>query len=447
VPGSTYIKYWRKSKKANIGTYIYDRNKSVVEKWKKGTSKPSAPEKKEKETPFADIFWSSQTNLRSFYKSILVMEQLSSILPSGIIQSVHEYTKKHGNLISETNNYLMYELPEAREPDIDAMSSDFGSFAESQQPIMRIFIIGLISTYDAFIYELLQLIYRVIPEKAAEIQSDFKFSEVIKHGSIEDFRTHVIGDFAENVLRDSHNDQFKRLEKILAVKTLTEFKNYPEFIEICLRRNIFAHNDGVVNQEYLDKLDAVGYLGKKPTKGHKVEANRAYILRAIDVVQETVFKLSVVAWRKIGKNDGDLESLTNEAAYRLIFDKRYRLAANLLRFMVEEQKAKVSDQYKKMMTVNWANAARLNEDKNYKNILDKEDWSASSDKYKFCVATLLEKYTDVYDLMDSVVESKAVSKMDLVQWPVFSELRKQKEFKDRFLKKFGEPVSDLMIHA
>jgi hypothetical protein len=95
-----------------------------------------------------------------------------------------------------------------------------------------------------------------------------------------------------------------------------------------------------------------------------------------------------------------------------------------------------------MMVVNLASAHRhLNDTDRTNATLDREDWSASANEFKNCVAALKGDTGKVVELFPAVVESKSVESAEFRRWPVFDFVRTEPKFQEAFEAAFGEPLS------
>jgi hypothetical protein len=96
---------------------------------------------------------------------------------------------------------------------------------------------------------------------------------------------------------------------------------------------------------------------------------------------------------------------------------------------------------KKMMLVNWANAhKKMGDAQKAKEILESADWSAVSDNFRISVEAVLGEVSKVIDLMERVVKSSQLTKVDFREWPVFDWVRKDDAFRAEFERLFLEPI-------
>ena len=75
---------------------------------------------------------------------------------------------------------------------------------------------------------------------------------------------------------------------------------------------------------------------------------------------------------------------------------------------------------------------------NKKEILDKKDWSASSDDFKLAYAVLTDDFEKAYEIMIKIGDNGEVDKSDYKQWPLFNKIRKEVKFKETYQTIFKE---------
>ena len=188
-------------------------------------------------------------------------------------------------------------------------------------------------------------------------------------------------------MRSSLFDQMVWVEQKLGIKLREGNVLWPRMIELSERRNLLTHTSGVVSSEYIQNCGKAGCDIENVKIGDKLGVESPYLRQGIDLVLEFGIKLSQVVWRKMlpGDLDGAVDEF-NRVAFDLIVHSRFDLAARLLKFGLEEMKKHGKEFARKQMVVNYANAVKLGGNKDAAiEILDKEDWSATNDKYRICV--------------------------------------------------------------
>ncbi len=306
----------------------------------------------------------------------------------------------------------------------------------------EVMIIGLISSYDAFLSRLLHVVIGRHPEIVLTGDKNIKLSELSTFASIDEVRTSLIDREIESVIRLSHHEQFDWMEKRFSVRLREQLDVWPEFVELCERRNLFTHTGGIVSKQYLDICCDHKCNTGSIRMGDKIAVNPAYFANAVKIVYEIGAKLCHVLWRKIAPDERERADIRlNEVGYNLIYTRAYKIAEPLLRFGVDVLKTHANDEVRRMMVVNLANTQRLQGKKEEAaKILDKEDWSACSELFKVCVAAVKEDIGVVVKLMEKIGVNGSPDKQDYRTWPVFRRIRTDERFMTTFEKLFRETV-------
>lgn len=109
------------------------------------------------------------------------------------------------------------------------------------------FIVSFVSQYDAYLGNLIRQIFITKPDILNSSEKSLQFSDLVTFKSIEEATESIIEKEIETVLRESHFNQFQWLEKKLNMKLRADLPNFPDFIEITERRNLFTHCNGIVD--------------------------------------------------------------------------------------------------------------------------------------------------------------------------------------------------------
>ena len=84
----------------------------------------------------------------------------------------------------------------------------------------------------------------------------------------------VVDDTIETLFRDSHTKHFEWIESSLDIKSLKKFEQWPNFIELTERRNLFVHSDGIVckspksRTENPSRVNTFATLTKRSSNGN-----------------------------------------------------------------------------------------------------------------------------------------------------------------------------------
>ena len=317
------------------------------------------------------------------------------------------------------------------------------AFARGNSYIPKVMIVGLVSAYDHFLSRLLSTMFSVKSEIIFTSDKKISFSDLKLYKSIDEARDAIINKEVEAIIRESHHEQFKIIENRLQLELRKDLNVWPDFVELCERRNLFSHTGGVVSAQYLSVCRAHGCKIESVAEGDLLHAKPQYFENAVRTVFEVGAKLAYVIWRKTDREKSDQADYDlNELCFTLIMKKQYKLATSILKFCSYVTKKSGSDNLHKMITVNLANALRLDGHKEASHdILKKEDWTATNDKFQSCVASILGDTERVISVMKQPGGSEIVSAEEYRTWPVFRITRDDTKFKAAFKEVFGEDIS------
>ena len=355
---------------------------------------------------------------------------------------VREYVKVWGKLTDKSQEHELYEIPNSQLVEIHRRISMYRSVAEGVLDLAPMFLVALVASYETFFGNLIRVILLARPEIISSSDRNLSFRDLVEVGSIESARERIIEREIDEVMRSSLSDQHGWIEQKLVLKIKDGNVLWPGLVEMLERRNLITHTDGVVSSQYLQAAKKFGFEAADVKLGDRLDVQGAYLREKIDLVLEFGIKLIQVVWRKIlplqlDSAVGDL----NHVAYELIVDRRFKLAANLLKFGLDEMKKHGTEAARKQMVVNYANAVKMGGDKEAAvKILDKEDWTATNDKYRICVHSVRDEVSDAVKLMKSVADAGLIDASEFRQWPVFETMRAESSFAAEFEKVFGEKL-------
>jgi hypothetical protein len=342
----------------------------------------------------------------------------------------------------EKGEFELYRVEIGQMTAISQKLDESKAIVSGINSIPNLFLIGLVSAYDAFLSQLIRCLFVSRPELLPSSDRNISFKDLVEIGSIEAARERMIEKEVESIIRDSHHQQIIWLEKKISVDLRKGLNLWPEFIELCERINLLSHTDGIVSSQYLTVCKEHGVDIKDLKIGNHLKVNQKYYERAVSVIFELGIKLNQVLWRKFVPNQlTDAADELNELSYRLIVKRRYREAINFLRFGLYEMKKYGEEATRKRMVVNLANAEKLAGNKEEsERILADEDWSAATDSFTLCVAAVRDDVKTVVRLMKSVVIAGHMEPSDFQDWAVFQSVRSEPEFIETFEREFGEKI-------
>lgn len=380
----------------------------------------------------------------SMYRdSVISTIKISPMVTSMMISSqLGRYAERRGEKIEHlsSDGLEVYKLPPHSFSSVMRKNEEAEAAVSGAKHLPQIATIGIVSAYDAFLSDLLRVIFDVKPELIFTSEREIKFSELITFGSIDAAKESVISDEIEGVLRKSHHEQFTWMEKKFSVPLREGLAVWPEFIELCERRNLITHTGGIVSEQYLKNCKEHGFK-TTARAGDRLSVDISYLARSVEIVAELGFKLIHTMWRKFLEKEREVaDGALTDCGMNLIKIRQYKTAERIMEFGVNQKKHH-SDRVRRMMVVNLANAVKLGgrlEDA--KAILGKNDWSATSPQFQICVAAVNDDHDRVCELLRLGPETIDITATDFRDWPVFRSTRKIEKVLEVFREVFGEPL-------
>lgn len=310
------------------------------------------------------------------------------------------------------------------------------------------YLVSLVSLYDLFLAGIVRLIYRIAPDKLKESNKSFTYKDLCEYKSVQEVKVLIVDETIESLLRESHVKQFDWLEKRLDISTLKKFDEWPDFVELTERRNLFVHSDGVVSQQYLDECQKQkAKLEDGVVKGSQLEVSKDYFEKAYRILYIVGIKLTQMLAHTIYKEQypddtSSIDGVLITNVYDLITEELYDVAISVSKFAHENKHFAHNANDKCYILLNFAQAYKWagHADK-CKELLDKEDCTVWKDELLIPKLTLENRFDEVYVKMRSVGSgSEILTPENYRQWPIFKEIRKEPEFAKVFQEIFDEDL-------
>lgn len=311
------------------------------------------------------------------------------------------------------------------------------------------YLISMVSLYDQFYAGLVRLIYRIEPEKLKESQKPFYYRDLCDFTSVQEVKVQIIEETIDKKMRESHVEQIEWLAGAMDLKTLKKFHEWPAFVELTERRNLFVHSDGVVSQQYIDVCKSENALLKGVSKGQQLTVDREYFEYAYKILYIVGIKLTQMlahtVYDKQYPNDyASIDSILISNVYELIAEGLYDVAISVSAFVHDDDylSSKHTAHDKCYILLNYAQAYKWNgQPEKCMKLLEEADCTTWRDELLIPKFTLEEKYDLVYEKMRAMGDtSNVLTPENYRQWPIFKELRKEAEFAVVFKEVFGEDL-------
>jgi hypothetical protein len=380
--------------------------------------------------------------------SQFLRRELSAMLSFSFSGMAEKFLKINANQVGNKRKlYSWHVLSDRKLGEFTGLLDRRAETTQFAASLPAMLIPALVAHFDTFILRTLNDILKHKPEIAKSIQKTITAQELLEFPNIEVARAALIDKDLDSLMRDSHDKHLKWISDKIGVEIQPEKDLAKIFFELCERRNILTHNDGIVNSTYLNncrrhKIDVTDL-----SEGDKLDTDATYFSQAINCIIEMATKISQVTWRRLAKQEIELsDNAINKLCYELIRRKRYKLAINIFDFCRKDIKKWSSDTEKLQNIINHANALRLSENTiSATKILNTEDWSSRALNFQMCAKAIEADYDGCTELLLKHGDAIGIHRIDYAEWPVFIGLRDHTAFLSAFEKVFRESLIDEII--
>ncbi len=372
---------------------------------------------------------------------IVITQSMRNVFQDMLIKTeILDRFAKDGEIVEDCDEWVIFSSKNSPRDWFVPAREKLDRNALGLSALPQSVFMGMIATFDSSTSETVRALLGIKSERFESGAKTVLLSDVINAKSIQEIIDKVVDDELYLFSRGSHEEQVKFIESNFHIEIIKDWKRWPDFIEIFERRNLVAHGETKFTSRYADICTKARHKGAQELIGKEVHLRPPYLFQCLDILLEFSLLLTFTFWRKHLKNEEQAAfSAINEIIYKLIEHHRYQVAIRVSELVLTLKNVQVTDVIRRMLTVNLASAYSHIEDQIACNrVLDGLDWSASSDDFKICVASLRKDVDEVIELIPSVVASGKITQFALKRWPVFDGVRSD----DRFAKTYNDMFDD-----
>lgn len=375
-----------------------------------------------------------------------IQECASEYIP----EAAQKYNEKADELFHEYENIIStLETVESKENKVVSEKALRKAFRKIKRHIgsspvetlEKSLFVSLFSSFDKFIGDLVEVLFRKEPKLYLNINKEIKISDVLEYNSIEELRQSFLDKEIEAIRRKSYQEQFKSLENQFKI-TLTKFKQWPSFIEKSQRRNLFTHCDGIVSKQYIDICKEVGYkFESEKNIGEQLEVGTEYLFHSCMIVAQVGIMLGQTLWRKVVNNEIEkADRHLNEKIFDFLHEEEWLNAITIGNF-AQNLRNNSTESMERMFLINHAIALNaIDKKKEAKSLLDKKDWSATLLDFKLAYTVINYEYDEAQEIMSKIGKvGELVIEIAYHDWPLFREFRESEQFLSGYESVYGYP--------
>lgn len=365
------------------------------------------------------------------------------------ISALNAYNKFiNSYLVQDENGNKSSVIPNEKLREFHKLRKKMNRAEKASELIPPTYIISLVSLFDSFLAGLVRCVYNLKQDLLLESQQSFTYREIVKYDTTREVKKLIIDNTIDKLFRDSHKEQIQWFEKAFEVNTLKKFAGWGDFIELTERRNLFVHADGIVSGQYIEECTRNDYKLENINIGRKLKADNEYFEKSFRLLYEMAIMLTQILINKLylGREKFSTDTSVRDNifinnVYELICEEHFDIAINVSKFAIGDA-FKRNNKDKTFIELNLSQAYKWSgKEKECKAILQNLDTSAMNIDLQIPKKVLEEEYDEVYSMMKDLGKgSKILTKEAYREWPIFRDIRKQKEFEDTFEIIFGEKL-------
>ncbi len=293
--------------------------------------------------------------------------------------------------------------------------------------VYRNSLISLMMYFENLVSGIIKMRLKLFPDSFNPHDKTIKYSELIEFESLSDALEFLIDNEVVKIMYGGFKDWLLYLKKsgvqTNKMDSLTEAIN-----EAHNRRNLFVHNDGIINSIYLKKVHTEYTVGLE--KGKSIKITNDYIKDVIEKVKKYGAILLLNAWRAYQGSEKEerLESC-ERLAYSIMKKGEWDLAKAIYEFIYEELNT-YGDKTRTQINI-WLCKKELGYFKNVQEEIESYDVSGLQTQYHLCIASILEQNDKFFEMLDK--EPNSLEEEYLKDWPVLGYVRTDERMK-RYLK-------------
>ncbi|WP_148630416.1 hypothetical protein [Bacillus sp. E214] len=298
-------------------------------------------------------------------------------------------------------------------------------------------IISLATSFELLVAELIKDF--ALSNKNPNFFNDDKidFKTLTQIGSIDTAKEYLIDKYIESILRGSVTDWLLELSKINNKINITELsKHQPLLVEMFQRRHLLIHNNGIVNNLYLSKVDH--NLTKEMVNGQELDTSKEYIKDRIKVVQEIGLLLIYKYFIAIYKNNST--DIYTEFSHHITARIKTNCQATKKIYEIAMRDKTLNDQSRLYAKINYWLSKKMNLE--FDDIIDDiKSFDVSTLKVEFQMAKylLLDDLDNGFKKLTEFAQSIGDELLfNLLEWPILSLLKDYEPYRQFKSEKIDE---------
>lgn len=345
-----------------------------------------------------------------------------------------DQVKTAGGIKSTKYSHKMDDFVFYFDPSILPSTSSRSGWHNPMYPLnsfLRNQLIGLVTEFELFLSKIFRGYYVNYEGSLENKEVSIKLEDIKKFGDLNDIKEQVIENEIYQLTQGGIEEWKKFLLDKFGIKMTELYPNFDQFKEIFMRRNLFVHNDGIVNKRYLASNKSSIYK-----LGDTAEISEEYIRTSLEVLKIFAISICFMGWHHLMK-EKDKEFLAtslSDIGYDAMKNDEWYVAERVYHHL-----SKYGDEEDKLI-------AKINNILCLKNTQrsDKAEEALGSVNYSMYNAKYIIGFAALKEDIQAFIENAKLSELSagsLLDWPILRGIQNHPDFK-QFLKErmFAETI-------
>jgi hypothetical protein len=351
-----------------------------------------------------DIKYYSETK-EKIISGVSVDSEFSDIKEIGKIQ--------YGiNLDNETFYFDPSILPSSFSPLVSAGALfSYVNFLRTQ-------FVNLITEFELLLSKIAKVYYLGFEGSLDKKEVKIRLEEIKKFASISEIKEHLVESEIFKLTSGGLDEWREFLKEKFGVEFEKVTPDWELFKKYFYQRNLFIHNDGIINEDYIRKS------GRTDIKlGDQISINKRDLSVCLENFLIVGSTIALMTWNKLSpKEKAHISENINDLGYHALMSNHWEFSERLytLLDMYGGEDDKIISKMNKYLCLK--RKGRFNE---IKEELESFNHNTYNPKYSLVVYALLDDCEKAL----STINQADMSLGDLIEWPILEDLRKIDPFK------------------
>lgn len=306
--------------------------------------------------------------------------------------------------------------------------------------LYRSSFVMLFTYFDNLLSDLMHNYYERYPKSFEGENFKISLSELTSINDIKEAKEYLINKHIDSQMYNSLESQINYFKDHLNVSCKKEDLNWENIDEVRERRNIIVHNGGIVNRKYVQKFKKRDLSTDVEIlkEGDVLKIDSKYFLKSLDALFFAGIIFTQECWRTWSPKETESADITlNNVIINLLLEEKWSLAQKMSQY--GEKSNPYNEEHRLLFYFNYCQSLKWQKkNKELEKELDKLDTSSLKPKYLAAHSALINDIPNFYKYVKKAVASGDLDKDHLFDWPIFREIRKNKNFRVKINRIFRE---------